>query len=401
MGKTIIKRILLAVCGGIAAYKSAELTRLLRNHQFEVRVVMTEAATHFISPMTFQALTGHVVHTQLLEAETENAMGHISLSRWADAILVAPATANMIAKMCHGLSDDLVSTLLLAAECPVFVAPAMNQAMWHKAVTQANIAALRQHGIAFIGPDTGDQACGDTGPGRMTEPEDIVSALLRCPDARLQNFNVLISAGPTREALDPVRYLSNRSSGKMGYALARAARNAGASVTLVSGPVNLRTPDGISLVNVENALQMYEAIVPQAEFFDIYIGAAAVADYRPADIHAEKIKKQGLEYTIKLQRNPDIIAAVAKLERRPFVVGFAAETDDLENYAVRKMRDKNMDMVAANWVGKAQGGFDSEFNALRVFWADSSIMLEMTDKQTLAEQLIDLIAEKFNEKNTA
>lgn len=362
---------------------------------------MTESATHFISPLTFQALSGHAVHTQLLDAEAENGMGHINLSRWADAIIVAPATANIIAKMSHGLADDLVSTLLLAAECPVFIVPAMNQAMWRKTVTQTNISGLRQQGATIIGPEAGEQACGETGFGRMSEPEKIVSALLHCSDFRLQNLKVLISAGPTREALDPVRYLTNRSSGKMGYALARAAKNAGASVTLISGPVNLRPPDGVSLVSVENALQMYDEIVPQAKFFDIFIGAAAVADYRPADIHADKFKKQGLEYTIRLQRNPDIIAAVAKLECKPFVVGFAAETTDLENYALQKLRDKNMDMIAANWVGKAQGGFDSELNALKVFWPDGSVMLEMTDKQKLAEQLIDLIAEKFNEKNTA
>lgn len=390
----------MGVCGGIAAYKAAELVRLLRKNAIEVRVVMTESATRFIAPLTFQALSGHPVHTQLLDPEQENAMGHINLARWADAIVVAPATANMIAKFCHGLADDLLSTLYLAAECPIYVAPAMNQAMWRKTITQENIAHLQKHGVRLIGPETGEQACGETGYGRMSEPEKILEALTRQQSSLLQNKKVLISAGPTREALDPVRYISNRSSGKMGYAIAEAARNAGAQVTLVSGPVNLGPPADIELINVENARQMHDAIVPRASDYDIYIGAAAVADYRPAEIQSQKIKKQGDETIIALQRNPDIVADVAALPQRPFVVGFAAETDDLDSYAQNKLRSKNLDMIAANWVGQAQGGFDSDLNALKVFWPNGHKSLSMTDKQNLAHQLIEIIAEKLYDKNT-
>lgn len=393
---------MLGVCGGIAAYKSAELVRLLKKRGIEVRVVMTESAKQFITPLTFQALSGNPVHSRLLDADEENAMGHINLARWADAVVIAPATANMIAKLNCGLADDLLSTLSLAAECPIYLAPAMNQAMWRKAVTRENIARLQSHGVHLIGPEAGDQACGESGLGRMAEAETICAALSEsASDKPLFNKKVLISAGPTREALDPVRYISNRSSGKMGYAIANAAKKAGALVTLVSGPVNLQPPGDIEIVNVESAQQMYDAIVPRAQDFDIYIGAAAVADYRPADVRAQKIKKQGEESVIKLQRNPDIVASVAALENKPFVVGFAAETDDLEDYAQNKMYSKNLDMIAANWVGGKQGGFDSDLNALKIFWRDGQKDLAMTDKQHLAEQLIHLIAARLNEKNTA
>lgn len=400
MERAINKRILLGVCGGIAAYKSAELVRLLRKNGIDVRVVMTSSATSFITPLTFQALSGHPVHTQLLDAEQENAMGHINLARWADAIVIAPATANIIAKFSHGLADDLLSTLYLAAECPVYIAPAMNQAMWSKTITQENISYLQKCGVQLIGPEAGEQACGEIGFGRMSEPEKILETLTRERNNLLQNRNVLISAGPTREALDPVRYISNRSSGKMGYAIALAARNAGAKVTLVSGPVNLSAPADVELIEVESALQMHEAIVKRASDYDIYIGAAAVADYRPATVQSNKIKKQGEQAAINLQRNPDIVADVAALDHRPFVVGFAAETDDLDNYAQNKMRAKNLDMIAANWVGQKQGGFDSDLNALKVFWPEGHKTLDMTDKQNLAQQLIEIIAEKLNEKNT-
>ena len=398
--KTINKRILVGICGGIAAYKSAELVRLLRKRGAEVRVVMTESAKQFVAPLTFQALSGNSVHSHLLDSDEENAMGHISLARWADAIIIAPATANMLAKISHGLADDLLSTLYLAAECPVYLAPAMNQAMWCKPATQENISLLKLHGAYIIGPEVGEQACGETGAGRMSEPEQLCSALFDLNDRPLLKKKVLISAGPTREALDPVRFISNRSSGKMGYAIAKVAQKAGASVTLISGPVHLPPPSDVEVVHVESALQMYQAIVPQARNFDIYIGAAAVADYRPAKIQTRKIKKQTEESTIVLRRNPDIISEVAALENKPFVVGFAAETDDLDNYAQNKMRSKNLDMIAANWVGKKQGGFDSDMNALKVFWHNGHKTLAMTDKESLAQQLIDLIAEKLNEKNT-
>jgi len=399
--KTGNKQILLGICGGIAAYKSAELVRLLRKHNTDVRVVMTASATQFISPLTFQALSGNPVHTQLLSVNEENAMGHINLARWADAIIIAPATANIIAKMSHGLADDLLSTLYQAADCPVHIAPAMNQAMWKKTVTQDNINRLQQHGVRIIGPETGDQACGENGFGRMSEPENICTRLLHNSAMPLMGLKVLISAGPTREALDPVRYLTNRSSGKMGYAIAQAAIKAGAQVTLVSGPVNIPAPASATVIKVESAQQMYDAIVPQASHYDVYIGAAAVADYRPAQIEQQKIKKQDTSSVIHLERNQDIIAAVAQLEQKPFVVGFAAETNNLETYAQNKLRDKKMDMIAANQVGQEQGGFDSDVNALLVFWKDDKKTLTMADKQLLAEQLIELIAERLDEKNTA
>ncbi|WP_020159022.1 bifunctional phosphopantothenoylcysteine decarboxylase/phosphopantothenate--cysteine ligase CoaBC [Methylobacter marinus] len=394
--------ILLAVSGGIAAYKSAELVRLLRKKGAAVRVVMTRSAMQFVSPLTFQALSGNPVHTELLDADAENAMGHISLARWADRIIIAPATADTIAKLSHGLADDLLTTIYLAATCPVYVAPAMNQAMWHKPVTQENINRLIAHGVTTIGPGQGDQACGETGYGRMSEPAEICERLLGRPSEQcLRNRKVLISAGPTREPLDPVRYITNRSSGKMGYALARAALKAGARVTLVSGPVALAPPVNVDVINVETAAQMHEAVISRAEAHDIYIGAAAVADYTPAEVQPEKIKKQDEQVTILLQKTRDILAEVAQLPNRPFTVGFAAETHELETYALGKLTGKNLDLIAANWVGRDQGGFDSEQNALRVFWPTGRQTLAMTDKSHLAEQLISLIAKRCDEKNTA
>jgi len=399
---TINKRILLGVSGGIAAYKSAELVRLLRKQGAEVRVVMTQAAMQFIGPLTFQALSGNPVHSQLLDADEENAMGHINLARWADVLLIAPATANSIAKFSHGLADDLLSTLYLAANCPVYIAPAMNQAMWNKAVTQENIARLKSHGVCFIGPEQGGQACGETGFGRMSEPAEICDGLLHTHGAPAEQFltgiKVLISAGPTREPLDPVRYLTNRSSGKMGYALADAAMKAGAQVTLVSGPVALAAPEHSEVINVETAAHMYEVVIAKASSHHIYIGAAAVADYSPISLAPEKIKKQGEQTTLTLQKTRDILAEVAQLEPAPFTVGFAAETHDLETYARAKLAQKNIDMIAANWVGREQGGFDSEQNALQVYWHGGQENLAMMDKSLLAEQLIRLIAERFNEK---
>ncbi|MGJ0430999.1 bifunctional phosphopantothenoylcysteine decarboxylase/phosphopantothenate--cysteine ligase CoaBC [Methylobacter sp.] len=394
--------ILLAVCGGIAAYKSAELVRLLRKKGADVRVVMTRSAMQFISPLTFQALSGNPVHTELLDAEAENAMGHINLARWADKIIIAPATADTIAKLSHGLADDLLSTLCLAAICPIYIAPAMNQAMWHKPVTQENIQRLIAYGATIIGPGQGEQACGETGFGRLSEPTEICERLWAEPtNQHLHGKKILISAGPTREPLDPVRYITNRSSGKMGYALARAALKAGARVTLVSGPVALTPPADADVVKVETAAQMYEAVISRAETHDIYIGAAAVADYTPATVQPEKIKKQDEQTTITLQKTRDILAEVAQLPGRPFTVGFAAETHDLEAYALGKLTAKNLDMIAANWVGRDQGGFDSEQNALQVFWATGRQTLAMTDKARLAEQLISLIAKRCDEKNTA
>ncbi len=409
-------RILLAVCGGIAAYKAAELTRLLRKKNVEVQVVMTESATQFVSALTFQALSGNPVQTRLLDEYEEQAMGHIHLARWASSIVIAPATANMIAKLSYGLADDLVSTLCLAATCPIYVAPAMNQAMWHNPVTQENIARLKQRGISMIDPEQGEQACGETGIGRMAEPASICARLIGdkpylMPQTNvdstqktrgiLEGVKVLISAGPTREPLDPVRYITNRSSGKMGYALAEAALQAGASVTLVTGVVNLKAPAAAEVVQVETAEQMYHAVTSRAQEHNIYIGAAAVADYAPVQIKEQKIKTQAHESTIILQKTKDILAAVALLPHRPFVVGFAAETHDLAVYAKGKLVRKKLDMIAANWVGKEQGGFDRDENSLHVFWHDGDKVLPMTSKTQLAQQLIALISKRMNEKMAA
>jgi phosphopantothenoylcysteine decarboxylase/phosphopantothenate--cysteine ligase len=401
----INKRILLGISGGIAAYKSAELARLLRKQGAEVRVVMTQSAMQFINPLTFQALSGNPVHSKLVDADAENAMGHINLARWADLLIIAPATANLLAKLSHGLADDLLSTLYLAATCPVYIAPAMNQGMWTKAVMQENIDKLQRHGAAILGPEQGDQACGEIGFGRMSEPADICKRLIQALEFQnsstaqcLKGLKVLISAGPTREPLDPVRYITNRSSGKMGYALANAVLKAGAEVTLVSGPVTLAAPANIALVRVETAAQMYEAVMSRAQDHAIYIGAAAVADYSPSTMQPEKIKKQDEQTTIILQKTRDILADVAKLDKRPFTVGFAAETHELEAYARDKLTRKKLDMIAANWVGRELGGFDSEQNALQVFWEGGQKHLAMTGKEQLAEQLIDLIAERLQKK---
>lgn len=396
------QHILLAVTGGIAAYKSAELVRLMRKHGVEVRVAMTEAATGFISPLTFQALSGHAVHTALLDESQDNAMGHINLARWADALVIAPATANCLAKCRHGLADDLVSALYLTATCPVFMAPAMNQAMWAKAATQENVEALQGHGVIMIGPNAGEQACGETGFGRMAEAWEICDAVLGSAESgMLAGKTVLITAGPTREPIDPVRYLSNHSSGKMGYALAEAAAAAGASVTLVSGPVSLTPPKTATTIQVETAEQMHRAVLERAANHDIFIAAAAVADYRPVQVETHKIKKTADGMTLTLEKNPDILADVAKLEKPPFTVGFAAETHDLEHYALDKLARKNLNMVAANWIGRDQGGFGSELNALEVFWPAGRQSLPMTAKTRLAGQLIALIAERMHDQNTA
>ncbi|KAF3982628.1 MAG: bifunctional phosphopantothenoylcysteine decarboxylase/phosphopantothenate--cysteine ligase CoaBC [Methylococcales symbiont of Hymedesmia sp. n. MRB-2018] len=402
LDKVIINKILLGVCGGIAAYKSAEIVRLLRKKNIEVRVVMTHAAMQFISPLTFQALSANPVCTELLDVEEENAMGHINLARWADIILIAPATANSIAKFSIGLADDLLSTLYLAAECPAYIAPAMNRAMWNKAVTQDNIQRLKNQGVHIIDPTSGEQACGETGLGRMSEASDIVATITQNKTIdTLKGINVLITAGPTQEPLDPVRYISNRSSGKMGYALANIALNAGANVTLVSGPVTLSAANGIDLIQVETAEQMYQAVFSKISEQDLFIATAAVADYTPLNTSKEKIKKQDSSSHIALQKTKDILTDIASSPNRPgFVVGFAAETTHLEHYAKSKLEHKKLDMIAANWVGKTRGGFDSDDNALEVFWKSGQKTLKMTDKKHLAIQLITLISEKMNEKNT-
>ncbi|HIG64137.1 MAG TPA: bifunctional phosphopantothenoylcysteine decarboxylase/phosphopantothenate--cysteine ligase CoaBC [Methyloprofundus sp.] len=390
-------RVLLGISGGIAAYKSAELVRLLTRQGCDVRVVMTEAATQFISPLTFQALSAHPVHTQLLDANQENAMGHINLARWADLFLIAPATANCLAKFSYGLADDLLSTLYLAVECPVFIAPAMNQAMWHKPTTQENINRLIRHGMTIIGPDAGSQACGDIGPGRMTEPEAIVQKLcIQNNPGILQGKKILITAGPTREKLDPIRYITNRSSGKMGYALAEQAQQLGAQVTLISGPVVLAAPEHVNTVLVESAEEMYTAVMQHIADQDIMIAAAAVADYTPVNVKAEKIKTQNDQTELQLHKTKDIVASVASLTNKPFTVGFAAETENLKQYAQDKLTRKNLDMIAANWVGQKEGGFDSAVNALQVYWQNGQKIFPMTNKSQLANQLLALIAEKLH-----
>lgn len=399
-GISINKHILLAVSGGIAAYKAAELVRQLRKQGADVRVVMTHSALQFVSPLTFQALSGNPVHSELLDVDQENAMNHISLARWADLLIVAPATANSIAKFSHGLADDLLSTLYLAATCPVYIAPSMNQAMWNNPVTQENIAKLKSFGVNIIGPNQGDQACGESGFGRMSEPSEICDILSYSPGTEstastrlcLSGHKILISAGPTREPLDPVRYLTNRSSGKMGYALARAALNAGADVTLVSGPVLLTAPDKANVIRVETAAQMHAAVMENVAGHTIYIGAAAVADYSPVVTQKEKIKKSADQATITLTKTKDILADVALLDKPPFTVGFAAETHELETYAKNKLIQKKLDMVAANWVGRENGGFDDDKNELRVFWKNGQQILRMADKNRIAEQLMALIA---------
>jgi phosphopantothenoylcysteine decarboxylase/phosphopantothenate--cysteine ligase len=395
-----LKHVLLGITGGIAAYKAAELVRLLRQQNYDVRVVMTDSAMKFITPLTLQALSGHAVHSKLLDASEENAMGHINLARWADILLIAPATANCIAKFTHGLADDLLSTLFLVVQCPIYIAPAMNQSMWHNLATQDNIAQLSQRGVSLIGPESGSQACGETGLGRMSEPYDIVAAL-HAPEQILLNKKLLITAGPTREPLDPVRYISNRSSGKMGYALAEQAEKMGAEVTLISGPVTLPQPKNVHVIMVETAAEMYSSVMQHVALQDMMIAAAAVADYTPAVVQSDKIKKQGDESTLALQKTQDIIACVASLANKPFTVGFAAETKNLEHYAQDKLQRKNLDIIAANLVGQAEGGFDSAVNALQVYWRDGNTNFPMTNKNELASQLLALISERYHAKNSA
>lgn len=392
----------MGVCGGIAAYKSAELVRLLTKRGYTVRVVMTTTATKFVTPLTLQALSNHTVYSQLSNDNQEHAMEHIALARWADCLLIAPTTANMMAKMRIGLGDDLLSTLYLAATCPVLIAPAMNQAMWHCAATKDNLSRLIQHGVGVLGPATGDQACGETGAGRMAEPLAIYHHLEQMQGEKaLQGKSVLISAGPTQEPIDAVRFISNRSSGKMGYALAVAAQNAGAKVTLVSGPVNLQPPDKSTQINIETAAQMYQAIITRAANVDIYISAAAVADYTPTHVSVEKIKKQQLNSNLLLTKTKDILAQVASLDLAPYTVGFAAETNQLEFAALKKLRNKKIDMIAANWVGRNQGGFNKNENELIIFSGAHKFHLKMTTKSHLATQLIALIAKQYHAKNTA
>jgi len=389
------------VTGGVAAYKAAEILRQCQKLGAEVRVVMTPAATEFITPLTFQALSGAPVHTQLLDAEQESGMGHISLARWADVILVAPASADFIARLATGMANDLLSTLLLASEKTVMLAPAMNRAMYDDPNTQQNLNKLNGQGVIILGPGEGVQACGDIGLGRMLEPESLVASVVEhFNTGELAGLRVLLNAGPTREAIDPVRYISNHSSGKMGFALAQACVDAGAQVTLVAGPVLLDTPMGLERVDVISASEMADAVLSRSEPADIFIAAAAVADYTPAEIIDNKIKKKSAQMQLNLVKTIDVVATVAALPDAPFCVGFAAETDDLEAYAKGKLVNKSLDMIAANWVGREQGGFNSDENALSVYWNSGEQQLPSMPKLALAQQLVALIAKRYHEKNT-
>jgi phosphopantothenoylcysteine decarboxylase / phosphopantothenate---cysteine ligase len=390
------RRILLGVSGGIAAYKSCELVRRLRDLDAEVRVVMTEGATHFVSPTTFQALSGQAVRVSLWDAQAEAAMGHIELARWAERVLVAPASADLLARLAHGMADDLLTTLCLASAAPLYLAPAMNQQMWAHPAVQANIATLRQHGAQLLGPAVGDQACGDVGSGRMLEPHELRDALVASfGDRSLAGLKVLVSAGPTYEDIDPVRFIGNRSSGRMGFAVAEAAAQAGAEVTLVAGPVSLATPAGVAQrVDVRSAAQMHAAVLAAAQA-DIYIGAAAVGDYRPLEVSAQKLKKHdGGELTLRLGENPDILASLSAQTAHPFLVGFAAETHDVASYAQGKLRHKGLDMIAANQVGGGLG-LETADNALTLYWADGAVELPRTSKAELARRLIAHVAERY------
>ena len=394
------KRILVGISGGIAAYKSAELVRRLRDHGAAVRVVMTPAATEFITPLTLQALSGNPVHTDLLDHEAEAAMGHIELARWADVVVIAPATANFIARLSNGLADDLLSTLCLATAAPLLVAPAMNRQMWQNPATRDNIERLQARGVALLGPDSGAQACGETGPGRLLEPGELIEAIIAAGRTnRLAGVSVLVSAGPTREFIDPVRYLSNCSSGRMGYAVARAAEEAGATVTLVSGPVTLAAPARVRVIDVVSAQQMQSEVLAAAPACDIFVSAAAVADYRTGRAAPQKMKKKESDLLLRLEKTPDILAQVAALDSPPFTVGFAAETENLHDNAKKKLKAKNLDMIAANRVGDGLG-FDNEENALDVFWTGGSSSLATAPKEKLAGQLVELISERYREKSS-
>lgn len=413
-------KVVLGITGGISAYKSADLTRRLIEAGYEVRVVMTAGACEFVTPLTFQALSGNPVHTELLDTAAEAAMGHIELARWADVVLIAPTSANTLARLAHGLADDLLATICLATEAPLVLAPAMNRIMWSNPATQDNLKLLQSRGVSVLGPGSGSQACGETGAGRMLESIEIrdgLSALLdagllegnRQPssatshghrdDLPLGGVNILITAGPTREQIDPVRFLSNNSSGKMGFALASQAHAMGANVFLIAGPVSLETPQGVHRIDVKSAADMYAAVMRKTDGADIFIAVAAVADYRVADIADQKIKKTDVNLNLELTRNKDILADVAALENSPFCVGFAAETQDIAHYAMDKLERKKLQMIAANPV--VQSGkvvFGSDTNSLEVYWPDNGHQrIESAPKIEVARELLELIAVQYRD----
>jgi phosphopantothenoylcysteine decarboxylase/phosphopantothenate--cysteine ligase len=391
------RNVLLGVCGGIAAYKSAQLVRELQSLGASVRVIMTRGAQAFITPLTLQALSGNPVHTELLDAEAERGMGHIELARWADLLLVAPATADLIARLAAGRADDLLSTVALATPAPRLLAPAMNQQMWRDPATGANLKTLHARGYASVGPEAGEQACGDIGMGRMSEPAVIAQhAAALFESGALAGRRVVITAGPTREPLDPVRFISNHSSGRMGFALAQAAVDAGALTTVIAGPVQLATPRDVGRIDVETAQQMLEASLACMDACDIFIACAAVADYRPAQVANQKIKKQGERLELALLRNPDIVGTITERPQPPFTVGFAAETESLESHALAKLEQKRLDLIIANRVGEAGSGFNSEQNAVSVYWRGGAQHYERAGKSTLARALVELIAGRFH-----
>ncbi|PSV97286.1 bifunctional phosphopantothenoylcysteine decarboxylase/phosphopantothenate--cysteine ligase CoaBC [Photobacterium iliopiscarium] len=393
------KKILLGISGGIAAYKCAELTRRLIERGAQVHVVMTKAAQEFITPLTMQAVSGNPVSSSLLDPSAESSMGHIELAKWADLVLLAPATADLIARISAGMGNDLLSTLCLATDAPIAVAPAMNQQMYRNVATQENLATLHRRGFTLWGPASGEQACGDVGPGRMLEPMQLVhhcEDFFQQPD--LNELNIVITAGPTREAIDPVRYLSNYSSGKMGFAIAAAAAKRGANVTLISGPVNLATPAGVTRININSATEMHQAALEHAINNNIFIACAAVADFRPAHVAPQKMKKQDSndEMMIQLVKNPDIVASIAALtENRPFTVGFAAETQNVEHYARGKLTKKNLDLICANDVSVQGQGFNSDNNALHLYWPNGDKTLPLATKADLGQQLVTEIVNLY------
>lgn len=393
------KQILVGVTGGIAAYKAAELIRRLQDHGATVRVIMTKAAQAFITPLTLQALSGNPVHCDLLDSEAEAAMGHIELARWADLVLIAPASADFMARLATGQADDLLATVCLATNASIAIAPSMNQGMWRDQSTQQNLQTLISKQVLVFGPGDGSQACGDIGPGRMMEPEQLaVEASSVFKIGSLDGVKIVITAGPTREAIDPVRYISNHSSGKMGFALAQAAMDAGASVTLITGPVSLQTPERVTRIDVNSAAEMHQAVIETLPVCDIFIGSAAVADYRPTSIADQKIKKSTATMTIELIRNPDIIADVSNHPQRPFTIGFAAETQDVESYARGKLEKKKLDLIIANDVSNTAIGFNSDDNAVSVIWNDGEVSLPMTSKQQLGRRLIEEISQHYRKK---
>jgi phosphopantothenoylcysteine decarboxylase / phosphopantothenate---cysteine ligase len=394
------KRILLGITGGIAAYKCPDLVRHLKKAGAQVHVVLTDSASHFVTKMTLQAVSGNPVSSDLFDPSAELSMSHIELAKWADFVLIAPATANIIAKMANGIADDLLSTICLASSAPIAIAPAMNQQMYKAAATQHNLSVLASRNTLILGPDNGYQACGDIGPGRMLEPHTIVEEIAHFFSKKsvLSGLSITITAGPTIEEIDPVRYISNYSSGKMGFAIANAAAQMGATVTLISGPVHLDTPNNVNRIDVKSARQMYDEALNHAQKSTIFISCAAVADYHAKTIATQKIKKisDNDELTIELVKNPDIVASVAALKsHRPFVVGFAAETNDVKAYAIKKLIDKNLDLICANDVSDKTIGFNSDQNSLTLYWQSGEQTLPLSSKQQLATQLLQAVITRY------